>query len=245
VTGQDKCICICSCRDGGGTFSPERYRLELNLGTPRPTHSFRSFLLEKTKLIGGWGKATPARAREQSSGRGPPGRACMCSRVRARIFTQLYMYMYTHVRTWECIMILGQGVRISPAQSTPYLMRCVTEEDKYICAYDAYIYICVPICYIWRLRRPLGSRGVDSPPKHLDVFKGAPLRLPVGSQSHPRISSLCMCVVSCVYEPSMCIHMHVHRCIDSSVGREDRSSAVDAILKNKTCDGGGSIHICM
>jgi len=46
-------------------------------GPQRPTHSFWSFLFEKTKL-----------EREQSSGRGPPGRVCMWSRVRARICIQ-------------------------------------------------------------------------------------------------------------------------------------------------------------
>jgi len=42
-----------SCRDGGNTFTPERYRLELNSANtwaPRPTHSCWSFLFEKTKL---------------------------------------------------------------------------------------------------------------------------------------------------------------------------------------------------
>jgi len=44
-----------TCRDGGNTFTPERYRLELNSAhtfqgdrAPRPTHSFWSFIFEKT-----------------------------------------------------------------------------------------------------------------------------------------------------------------------------------------------------
>jgi len=40
-----------------------------------------------------------------------------------------------------------------------------------------------------RLRRPLGLRR-RLPPKHLDIYSR---ELPLGSQSHSRISSLCVC----------------------------------------------------
>ena len=51
---------IHTCRDGGNTFTPERYRLELNSAhtftgrqaPQRPTHSFWSFLLECARGVG-------------------------------------------------------------------------------------------------------------------------------------------------------------------------------------------------
>ena len=78
-----------SCRDGGNTFTPERYRLELNSAhtvTGRQgstTHNSpsqsrrRGCLSECGGVRGGRVGPPPSREREQSSGRGPPGRVCM------------------------------------------------------------------------------------------------------------------------------------------------------------------------
>jgi len=56
-------------------------------------------------------------------------------------------------------------------------------------------------------------RGVDSPPEHLDIFNGAPLRLPkpLSDQFHVRVCSCPLCIINrlChfsytyVYRPSV------------------------------------------
>ena len=54
----------------------------------------------------------------------------------------------------------------------------------------------------WRLRRPLGSRRRLPPPKHLDIFKGAPLRLPkpLSDQFPVRVCSCALCIYTvCEY----------------------------------------------
>jgi len=95
------------CRDGGNTFTPERYRLEQNSAhtftgrqaPQRPTHSFWSFLSEKTKLE--CGKKPPAFRQRQAhfavrhAARSRPAHSAPGHRARTRASSRIYICTYT------------------------------------------------------------------------------------------------------------------------------------------------------
>ena len=89
------CMICRICRDGGNTFTPERYRLELisahihrETGPQRPTHSFWSFLFENyththtnDELSDDFSLRGPFRVKNLSRYRQRPGLLPRCSPV--------------------------------------------------------------------------------------------------------------------------------------------------------------------
>jgi len=84
-----------------------------------------------------------------------------------------------------------------------YTYTCV---DECVCA-------CVHACgYVrmWRVTRPMG-RGVDSLPKHLDIFKGAPRRLPKPLSDWFPVR-VCSCPL-CIYTVRVCVYTRIYACV--------------------------------